>query len=442
MNRDQNSSRSLIRGLMAVMFLAMALTFVAVGALFADILQRNATRHMDARLRSIALDLLAGLSFEPDGTTVLNRVPEQGEFDDRFSGWYWQIKVGDETIARSRSLLLKELPAPEPDQTTIVGPEGLALRTATIDREIANPSRVVNIQVGAPQRDVDDAVFAELKLLAAGLTLLLLALIAVTGWLLSRWLSPLRAIQNDLGGMISGHSNRLRVTGYRELDGMIGLINRLVEQGREQVATHRDAANKLAHALKTPLALIAARTDSSGATPDPDIQSSVAIMRSQIEHNLNRTRLAGARPGLSVRIPVEPVVRDLMFAFAHAYQQRQIAHAVDIPAGTAFLGDRDDLVELLGNLLDNAHRFAKTRVSVSARNDENGLLVSIRDDGPGLHPPSLRLAGKAETDVEDSKKQEGLGLAIAQEIVSAYEGTLAFEPNDTAGGLAIKLRLP
>jgi signal transduction histidine kinase len=424
---------------MAVMFLAMALTFAAAGGLFADILQRNAARHMDTRLRSIALDLLAGLSFEPDGTAVLNRVPEQSEFDDRFSGWYWQIKVGDETVARSRSLLLRELPAPQSDQAMIVGPEGFALRTATIDRELANPSRVVNIQVSAPQRDVDDAVMAELKLLAAGLTLLLLALIAVTGWLLSRWLSPLRTIQVDLGGMISGRSGRLRVTGYRELDGMVGLINRLVEQGREQVAAHRDAANKLAHALKTPLALIAARTDSSGATPDPDIQSSVAIMRSQIEHNLNRTRVAGARPGLSARVPVEPVVRDLMFAFAHAYHERQITQTVDVRAGTTFLGDKDDLVELLGNLLDNAHRHAKTRVSVGAHNDESGLLVTIRDDGAGLSAPSARLA---ENDVEDSKRQQGLGLPIAREIVSAYEGTLTFGPNDSAGGLSIKLRLP
>src|SRR5262245_15493331 len=173
-----NRNRSLIRGLMAVMFLAMALTFAAAGGLFANILQRNAARDMDTRLRSIALDLLAGLSFEADGTAVLNRLPERGEFDDRFSGWYWQIKGGDETVARSRSLLLNELP--QSNQATVVDSEGLALRTATIDREL--PSRTVSIQVSAPQREIDDAVMAELKLLVAGLAILLLVLIAVTAW--------------------------------------------------------------------------------------------------------------------------------------------------------------------------------------------------------------------------------------------------------------------
>lgn len=422
---------------MAVMFSATAVIFIAAAVIFADRIQRQAEGDMDNRLQSIALDLLTGLSFESDGTPVLNRIPERSEFDERLSGWYWQIRRDNEIIARSRSLLLRDLPLARDNQGRIVGPDGASLRAVTLERELPNSTRLT-IQVSAPQRVVDDAVTAELKLLAAGLTLLLLALLSVTGWLLSRGLSPLRRIQSDLGAMISGHASTLRLTGYRELDGMVKLINSLVEQGRAQVAANREAANKLAHALKTPLALIAARTDASGSSPDPDIQSSIEAMRGHIEHSLNRARLAGPRKGLAERVPVEPVISDLMFAFAHAYRDRNISQVADVAMGTTFLGDKDDLVELLGNILDNAHRFAASQVSVSARKDEDGLLIQIFDDGPGFKNPRLPAVASGS---QDSESPRGLGVAIAREIAKAYGGALEFRPGSN-GGLEVRIRLP
>ncbi len=316
---------------MAVLFAATAIIFVVAALVFAESIRRQAEGAMDSRLQSIALDLFAGLSFESDGTTVLDRLPERSEFEERLSGWYWQIRRDSETLARSRSLLLQDLPPAPIEQARIVGPDGAVLRMVLIERDLPNSVRAT-IQVSAPQRVIDEAVAAELKLLVAGLALLLLLLLFVTGWLLSRGLSPLRRIQSELGAMISGHGGTLSRTGYRELDGMVKLINSLVEQGRAQVAANREAANKLAHALKTPLALIAARTDASGASPDPDIQSSIEAMRGHIEHSLNRARLAGPRQGVAERVSVEPVISDLMFAFAHAYRDRNIAQTVDIAA--------------------------------------------------------------------------------------------------------------
>ena len=169
--------------------------------------------------------------------------------------------------------------------------------------------------------------------------------------------------------MISGHASTLRPTGYRELDGMVKLINSLVEQARAQVAANRDVANKLAHSLKTPLALIAARTDASGSAPDPDIGSSIEAMRGHIEQTLNRARLAGRREGLAERVPVEPVINDLMFAFAHAHSDRNISQIVDVAPGATFRGDKDDLLELLGNLLDNAHRIRSLAGLSEGRNE-------------------------------------------------------------------------
>ena len=419
---------------MAVIFSATAIVFVVAGLVFANSVRRQVEGDVDSRLQSAALDLLSGLSFESDGTPVLNRLPERGEFEERLSGWYWQIRRDGESIARSQSLLLQDLPTVSNNEHNVMGPDGAPLRVVGIEREFPQSTRVV-VLVSAPGRVIDEAVVGELKLLAAGLALLLVALLSVTGWLLSRGLSPLKRIQNDLAAMVSGHAKSLHLTGYRELDGMVTLINSLVERGRAQVAANREAANKLAHALKTPLALIAARTHQSGSSPDPEIQSSIAAMRSHIERNLNRARLAGSREGLAERVEVKPVVDDLMFAFAHAYGDRNVTQIVDIAPDATFLGDKDDLVELLGNLLDNAHRFARSRVSVSGQSNQDGLLIRIDDDGPGFDNPKLLAATNGSTEFE---KVEGLGLAIAREIVSAYSGTMTFHPAD-GGGVSIEI---
>ena len=169
---------------MAVICTATAIIFVVAAVILAERIQRQAEGDMDNRLQSIALDLFAGLSFESDGTAVLNRIPKRSEFDDRLSGWYWQIRRANETIARSPSLLLHDLPVARTSQPLTIGPDGSPLRMVVLERELANSARVT-IAVSAPQRVLDEAVSAEVKLLAAGLTLLLLALLSVTAWLLS-----------------------------------------------------------------------------------------------------------------------------------------------------------------------------------------------------------------------------------------------------------------
>jgi signal transduction histidine kinase len=429
------ADRSLIRRLLASVLAAVVLVFVGAGFLFADAVQRHISRETETRLRSVAADLLSGLTFEPGGMAILNRLPDDALFEERLSGWYWQIKAGADTIARSRSLLLEDLPSPAPSGSAVTGPQGTLLRVVRMARELGSPARPVTVLVSAPQRAIDDLVAAEVRLLALGLTILLVILLAVTAWLLWRGLSPLRRMEDDLAAMLAGGSQPLRGTGFRELDGVVTLINRLVGESRRLIETNRDVANKLAHALKTPLALIAARTDTSGARPDADIQASVALMRRHIEHNLRRARLAGAPRGVATPVAVEPIVIDLMFAFAHTYRERNLAQSVDIEAGAAFLGERDDLIELVGNLLDNAHRFAGSRVAVSARCRQNRLSITIADDGPGM--PQTGFGGVNGA----APKEQGLGLVIAREIVDIYAGTISFAPA-SGSGLAVIIELP
>jgi signal transduction histidine kinase len=430
-----------VRRLLVSIIAAVALVVVGAGVILTDAIRRYATRDMEVRLRSIAVDLLAGLTFDADGTAVLNRLPQSGETDERFSGWYWQIKAGDETIARSRSLLLENLP--EPQGPAALGPGRAAIRVISISRSVGDPPRAVTAIVAGPQQDIDDAVASEVRFLVISLSVVLAALIAATSWLLLRGLAPLQRMGHDLTAMLEGSGSLLSLTGYRELDRLGAVINRMVVESRRSIEENRERVNKLAHALKTPLALIAARTESSGARPDPDILASVDVMRRHIEHNLRRARIAGPAQGIAVRVPIAPVVDDLMFAFAHTNRDRKLDRTVAIEPGLCFLGERDDLLELLGNILDNAHRFARSSVTLSARRRDDRLIIEVGDDGPGF-PESPPIEGSGSgSDFGDGPgaHRQGVGLTIAREIVTAYGGSLSVERNGDTGAL-VRIDMP
>jgi signal transduction histidine kinase len=287
-------------------------------------------------------------------------------------------------------------------------------------------------------------VSSDVRLLVLGLSMLLTMLLLMTGLLLYRGLSPLGQMRENLGAMLSGETRRLDQTGFRELDALVVLINRLVGESQRLVAANRETASKLAHALKTPLALISARTDAAGSAPDPDIHASVVLMRRHIEHHLKKVQVAGAPRGLASSIPVEPIVKDLLFAFAHTFRERHLSQTVDVAPGASFFGERDDLIELLGNLLDNAHRFARSRVTVSARCIDSNLFLTIADDGPGLPAPRTPLdeAASASADSSTREPPKGLGLVIADEIVKTYGGRLTFSPSGNGAGLIVEVTLP
>jgi hypothetical protein len=243
LSRRRTGDRSLTTRLLTSVLAAVVLVFVGAGFLFADAVQRHISRELDARLRSIAADLLSGLTFEPGGMAVLNRLPDDPLFEDRLSGWYWQIKAGSDTVARSRSLLLEDLPAPSESKSAAVGPQGTLLRVVAVARELGSPLRPITVLVSAPQRAIDALVAAEVRRLALGLAILLAILLLVTAWLLWRGLSPLARMHDDLATMLAGDTRQLRPTGFRELDGTVTLINRLVEESRRLIETNRDIAN-------------------------------------------------------------------------------------------------------------------------------------------------------------------------------------------------------
>jgi len=195
--------------------------------------------------------------------------------------------------------------------------------------------------------------------------------------------------------------------------------------------------------------VLAARFGTGGTSPDLKVTAAVDSMRRLIDQNLRTARAARASAAFSDTVPVRPVVEDLVFAFSHVFRERQLLVDMDILEDLAFRGSRDDLQEMLGNLLENAHAWAASRVSVRAgRNERDDLTIAIRDDGPGF-PDSILVANSSPSPAENATsptgerpaQSNGLGLRITRDIAARYRGRLELA-NSVGNGAVATLRLP
>lgn len=438
--------RSLSRRIITVAAISAGLIMLIAAIAAGLLLQTHIERGFDARLRQEAQELLGGLSRAEDGTLIIATVPDSSAYEQRFSGWYWLIRDKDEVAARSRSLITHELPRVEASATLLAtGPRGEALRTVTVQGRADGAQTSFIVTVAGPQSEIDRVLAAELVAVVAGMAVLGLALIGVLWWQINQSLSPLKDLARDIEQLRDGHIPALPASGYVELSRLTATINELLGQSRGLVAGYRERAAKLAHALKTPLALIAARAGAHGAIPDEKVLDALAAMQRQIDHNLKRARAASGSSAFATRVPVAEVVADLMFAFGHASRPHSPKQSVSIPRGAVFIGEREDLEEMLGNLLENAHRWARSSVSVSSRILDDHLEIVVEDDGPGF--PSTVIS--SELNRPDRRQpievaepsDQGLGLVITREIAAAYSGTLKVG-NSGSGGAQVVLRFP
>ena len=431
--------RSLGRRIVAVAALSVSLVMLVATVAAAMLLKVHIEQGFDSRLRQDARLLLAGLWRDKDGTLVIEWLPDNAEYEQRLSGWYWLIREKDNIVARSRSLVTYELPrAMVRGQHQIAGPRGETLRVVMIEQMPEGASPPLSVTVAGPQSGVDRVVFADVVPLVAGLVALGLVLTGVLWWRVNRSLAPLKELVDNIERLRDGGIPVLPPSGYVELSRLTTTINELLGQSRSLVIGYRDRAAKLAHALKTPLALIAARTSGQEQGPDRKVLDAVSAMQRQIDHNLKRVRVLSGSSAFATRVPVAEIVSDLMFALGHAHAARSLSQSVSVAEGAVFVGDREDLEEMLGNLIENAHKWARSSVSASATLCDGALQITIADDGPGF--AGLEANGGssgAEASHEAAGSTDlGLGLAITREIAAAYGGVLKLGRSEAGGAMA------
>jgi signal transduction histidine kinase len=383
-------------------------------------------------------------------------------FEVTHSGWYWQITPLDPPGGRklvSPSLATGSLPSPAskkvtPDESgarwlNMDGPNGEPLRIVevidTLGHEPGKPS--YSIVVAGPQDWLEHLVANFRYRLTTALALAGLGLVAVTLFQVRFGLLPLRQIERGLAGIRSGTSSTLEGDLPAEIEPLQSELNALIRSNQAIVDRARTQVGNLAHALKTPLAVITneARGDKTGL--GTKVAEQADIMKQSMTRYLDRARMA-ARVGVIGRVtPVAPVIDSLVRTLQRIHQDKGVAISVDCPADARFSGEKQDLEEMLGNLLDNACKWARRDVALTvelpatSRARNRRLAITVADDGPGLNDEQRARIGKRGLRLDETKPGSGLGLSIVMELVHSYGGTCELARAEQ-GGLAVHLSLP
>jgi signal transduction histidine kinase len=432
--------------------------FVIFGLHRADVLST-----FDRRLQRIVNEITVDSMGQPEkGAVVPNNVYES-LFETTFSGWYWQIKPIDDAGARtlvSASLATAGLPSPmaqgvKADATggrwmNAKGPRGEPLRLVeVIDSVGHDPDNPRYSVVVAGPLDWSERPIVEFRnRLTLALALAGIGLLAVTVFQVRFGLLPLRQIHSGLAAIRAGSSTRLEGTLPVEIEPLQAELNALIRSNQEVVDRARTHVGNLAHALKTPLAVVTNEVRSDKTGLGAKVAEQAQIMRDSVQHYLERAQMA-ARVGIIGQVtPVEPVVAGLARTLERIHEDKGVTIAAECPAEARFQGERQDLEEMLGNLLDNACKWSRGEVTLdvevspaSARARGPRLAIIVADDGPGLTDEQRARIGKRGLQLDETKPGSGLGLSIVIDLAQSYQGSVALArgPN---GGLAVHLDLP
>ncbi|MDR2216266.1 MAG: hypothetical protein LBE59_10585 [Nevskiaceae bacterium] len=276
--------------------------------------------------------------------------------------------------------------------------------------------------------------------------ILLAACLLLALALLLRWaLQPLRQLAMQIRQLEAGTREQLDARWPVELTGVVGNLNLLLGSERTRIARYRDTLGNLAHSLKTPLAVL--RSSISGGNVAADVvNGQVDRMSRIVEHQLRRARSGGASLGAAA-IAVLPIAQDLRAAMLKVHRGKDFSLQVDVRPDALFAGDRDDLTEALGNLMDNAAKWcaAQVRVSVSVAEEGSGaqqrLRIVVEDDGPGIAAADRQLMLERGARGDEHTPGYGLGLAMVREMVELYGGRLEVGASPL-GGARLEMQLP
>ncbi|MEL7047689.1 MAG: ATP-binding protein [Pseudomonadota bacterium] len=421
----------------------------------------------DIQLKKLVIALTIDSMSEATDRPVAPTNRYEPLFEVTLSGWYWQIKPldgpADATLV-SASLASSTLPSPYerkfPSDTTgtrwmnVTGPNGDKIRIVevidTLGLESGTPR--YSIIVAGPLDWFEASVSGFTTRLSSALFLAGLGLVLATLFQIQFALRPLREIEKGLGRVRSGDAERLEGQLPAEIEPLQSELNALLQSNHDIIERARTQVGNLAHGLKTPLAVIVNEARDAKTPFAGKVSQQAEIMKDQISHYLDRARVAARVNVIGGLTDVRAVVDPLVRALTKIHQDRGISIDLDCGDGLKFRGDRQDFEEILGNILDNACKWADVRVRLTLLREKpertgrgdpglSQLVVVVEDDGPGLSMEQRAKLGKRGLRLDETKPGSGLGLSIVTDLVQLYRGSFELEASEM-GGLKAIVRLP
>lgn len=448
------STRSLRLRLLVVAALAIALALFASGSVLAHLFQRHIEAREYAELANHQNQIVAAIQVGADGRLTLAAEPVDPRFYVPNGGLYWQIDMPRAERQRSRSLWETELTLPRDDlqdgtlhRHTIDGPQGsklLALERALIVGPDTAPL-AIRLTVAVDERALVEAAAEFRSVLARSLGTLGLALLAALFVQVEFGLRPLTRLRAALQQVRGGGDQRVEGAFPSEVQPLVDDMNALLDRARQTNTRARERAADLAHGFKTPLAVLATvsrdlkRAGRVNIAEEIDLQ--VDVMSRHVRRELARARTVGASVAGQASYDVRRALERIVAALRRITADRDLTWTVVADKDAVFIGDENDLLEMVGNLAENAAKWAASDIRLCATRRDGLLEIVVEDDGPGVPTGAQSDILVRGHRLDESADSSGLGLSIVARIVESYGGALEISrpPN---GGFAATIRIP
>jgi len=448
---DTTAPRRTGTGSLSTRMIGIAAAWIAVlllggGVALDRVLANSIQSNFDTQLEYVLTAMIASAEIGPDGEVFFNRPLGDQRFLEPNSGLYWQITAQEKAPFFSRSLWDREMAVPK-------SYDDAAVHFSESKQFADEPLRVVQRTIRLPDsqsrwtfqvaqsRDSLDGQIRELRsVLITSFMLLALGLIILAALQTFYGLWPLRAVRESIAEMRSGKKSRVVRPLPDEVMPMVNELNGLLDHNEKQAEEARRHAGNLAHALKTPLTVIMNSATAKAGTLDEIVIREATTMRRQVDHHLARARAVGRRGHSHSRALVWQSLESVERAVSRLYSHVRLDMAGDKEISARV--ERQDLDEMLGNLIENAAKYGGGSVFVTVEEEGDYVCLLVEDDGMGIPEAERERIFDRGARLDTGKPGTGLGLAIVRDVAEIYEGDVTLEESEDLGGLMVVLRLP